>query len=293
MKKYYFAWPESRDGELVFDSQEEISLEVVKSIENMTSDLALFVSEHLYYRMLVKNFSEVLVWLEEFDVVSKFFKFNHDYIPYHHELNRLMINALNGTYVYFQHFGYKLSTEENKQQLTYFRELRNAFLEEHFLYRFFDKLRNYAVHCSIPVTLLRSSIEEPSKAFHFDVHALLRDYNAWGDVRKDLQKDRQSGNDKYCVRTFIMQALLIYQEFHLLVNVDHIQHVRSILAQLRMLIRTEKNQGRFPVFLIIDEEIPEKVEMQSAIESNYMLAVDALKDLTIDIGEKDTGGLTI
>lgn len=71
-------------------------------------------------------------------------------------------------------------------------ETANLF-DGHFAYRFFYKLRNYVQHCGLPP--LEGSINEGEReatkrsvTFHVKTTVLLREFDGWGPVTKDLRE---------------------------------------------------------------------------------------------------------
>ncbi len=276
MKRYFFGWWSRTGDQLTLTGDREISVEVFNDIREMTAYLGHFLSDQLYYGMLCKNFREVLDYIEKFETAAEAFQYHHEYIPYANELNRLMINALGSVFTYLNHFETAFKKEDLPTELAHFKATTQRFFDEYFLYRFFYKMRNYAIHFGLPVTLLQDSIAEPGKTFYFDRDALLEDFD-WGGI---VTADLKNGADKYCVKELAAEALEMYREFHMEILSKRLEQVMETMKSLERFSRVTGEYREFPVFLIIDEEQPDKPpSIQAMITDQYISVENALRDL--------------
>lgn len=278
MKSYYFAWLDNVDKQLTITPGEETNIDVVNEIENMVATLGQFLSDQFYYGMLCKNFKELLDIIKKYEKSSESFKYSHEYVPYINEINRFMINSLGSVFTYLNHYEYMLKKAGKKEGIENFKAISSKYFDTHFIYRFFYKLRNYVVHCQIPITCLEASVKNPNKTFYFDSHKLLKSFD-WGKI---VEADLKNGAKKYCVKNLVLQALSVYREFHLEMISDQIKNVIIVMKQLKKFSRIKNSQQQFPMFLVIDEDNPDSPIIQSMITDSYILADKALKELSID-----------
>jgi hypothetical protein len=229
--------------------------------------------------MLYNNFKEVLDTINKYEKASECFTYSHEYVPYANELNRLMINALGSVFTYLNHFEYTFKKEGKEKELANFKTLSSKYFDNYFTYRFFYKLRNYVVHCKIPITCLEDSIEAPTTTFFFDSNALLDGFD-WGKV---VGADLQNGDKKYCVKELVSQALSMYREFHIDIISNQLKNVIASMKQLEQFTRIKNHCREFPAFLIIDEDDPDHPSIQSMIADNYISVDKELKNLAMDL----------
>lgn len=279
MRRYFFAWWDKIAEQITLTGSEEINIDIVNEIKNMQSPLGEFLLDQFYYGMLCKNFQELLEIIKTYEINGKSFKYNHEYIPYANELNRLMINSLGSIFTYLNHFEYTYKKEGKEKELANFKAVSSKYFDTRFIYRFFYKLRNYAVHCEIPITCLQDSINAPGSTFYFDTQALLDGFD-WGKI---VKADLQNGDEKYCVKELVIQALSMYREFHIEIISTQLRRVIVTMKQLGKYSRIKNNSREFPVFLVIDEDNPNQPNIQSIITDNYISVDKALKDLAIDL----------
>lgn len=113
------------------------------------------------------------------------------------QLNALLINWLTSMRLYIDHAQTRLTREYGRasSELSAFRDWCTTAFDKSLGYRFMYKLRNYTLHCGLPLSGIDVVPRRTGSPIHwhqevvFYLHRdrLLSDYGEWGPVYKDLQ----------------------------------------------------------------------------------------------------------
>lgn len=133
-------------------------------------------------------------------------------------LNVELFNVLSAAYFYFSEFAETNIVRKygkESEQLEFLKKTTSEYFDRYFEYRFFYKLRNYAVHCGLPIQIVRRVYVEREVnhkeefAIWFDCPHLLRSYDSWGrHVKKDLEKYNMLPVNSVCINfTYVAVAL--------------------------------------------------------------------------------------
>ena len=151
------------------------------------------------------------------DVINKSSKWNglseNDIELIQLELNRRLLNYLSSVRTYLDHsetFLKRLFGKES-EQVKLFKTICSGFYDTFFSYRFFYKLRNYAQHCGLPISNIRTSIESQPELdatkitmhLKFDKQKLLDGFDWDQKTRNDL---KQMGSEFDFMPLFIENA---------------------------------------------------------------------------------------
>lgn len=112
-------------------------------------------------------------------------------------LNVELFNVLSASYFYFSEYSQTNIVRKygkDSEALSFLKATRSRYFDAYFEYRFFYKLRNYAVHCGLPIQIVRrvpirrDGVAAEGFAIWFDCEMLLRSYDGWGrHVKNDLE----------------------------------------------------------------------------------------------------------
>lgn len=123
------------------------------------------------------------------------------------EANRLLLNFLTSARLYLDHTETRLKKRygAESEQYNKFKLATSSAFDGLFVYRFFYKLRNYIQHCGMAIKITSDFSSSKNLLGHADIHKmriefdpqeLLNNYNDWGPVKKDLQKEKDNLNVK-------------------------------------------------------------------------------------------------
>lgn len=117
------------------------------------------------------------------------------------EANRLLLNFLTSCRSYIEHNDTRLKRRYGREskQVKKFTYAKDSVEEGNFAYAFCCKLRNYVQHCGMAIDVqsnfsrskgLSGPVDIHKMKIEFDPEKLLDNYNEWGDVKKDLKKEK-------------------------------------------------------------------------------------------------------
>lgn len=188
----------------------DISEDLYNLLNEKEKALTHFLFSNNYYKMLLTNINELL------DYISKIENQENKNIFEMEErilnVNRLTINLLGLFFSYINHYENDLKdfTGKNSEQVKKFKHITSKYFDEHFEYRFLYKLRNYSIHCSIPITTISTSIDNPIKQYCIDTKFLLNNFSQWGTiVKNDLEN-----MDKINIKKLIQDSKPVFNELH-------------------------------------------------------------------------------
>lgn len=275
---YSFGWYELRNGEIFLKEDREISGDEFIKIGQSSELLSYFNMNNSYYDMMEKNFEEVLKIINQFEQNRESFTYEKDSVPYIKELNRLLINALGSFFCFINHYEYILKTKFEKDTLSKpFKKICSYYFDNYFEYRFLYKLRNYVVHCNIPVSLIQSTQNNPKRSFYINVTELLAEFD-WGEkVKKDLENFYSNIE----VKSFIINVQnMLYTLNKELMSLD-IHGIITSINYLKAFARLNDNkEAQMPVIIINDSNNPEKIEIKS-FGDNFFEAIQTVVNFKI------------
>lgn len=270
---YSLGWYELKNGEISLKEDREISGDEFIKIGQCSELLSYFNMNANYYDMMEKNFKEVLKIINQFEQSRESFVYEKESVPYIKELNRLLINALGSFFCFLNHYEYILKTKFEKDTLSKpFKKICSNYFDNYFEYRFLYKLRNYAIHCNIPVSLIQSTLNNPKRSFYINVNELLAEFD-WGEkVKKDLENLKSNIE----VKSFIINVQnMLYILNKELMSLDSHGIITS-LNYLKDFTRINDNkEAQMPVIIINDSNNPEKIEIKS-FGDNFFEAIQTV-----------------
>lgn len=277
--KYFWGWFETHDGQITVVSnsdQAEVGVEIINTISEKSKTIGRFISYHMYFEMLFRNFMDILKVIDEFEQAEKNFKFEQEFIPYSYNINRLFINALGSIFTYINHYENSIADSDISKSM---KRLTSEFYDKYPLYRFLYKLRNFVVHIGLPITCLSSTLDRPEKEFYIDRNYLLENYDRWGPK---VTADIKSFDENISVKELTNDAMKLFLEFHLKLMEKQISQVLEIQRFFDGLGRHVEGQIQYPVLLRIDEEKNEVVGLENIFDSNMIQVEHALRILGIE-----------
>lgn len=190
----------------------EIDKEDYNLIENAVNDIFLFGSHQSLYIMCARNYDDMILYLQEVQDVLRtqpmtFLddqKRNEIYL----EINRKMLNYLSSFRTFVDHYATRLKRQDQEDMRDYhaFKDATTYFFDNSFAYRFCYKLRNYAQHVGLPISISdilflpfldqddSQSVSQSIYTIHllFNPAQLLINYQDWGSIiTADLEKQEQ------------------------------------------------------------------------------------------------------
>ena len=240
---YYIAEFKATSNGQELNIIEEMSEELYTLLNNSSSTLSHFLFSNNYYKMLKTNINELLDYVDKIERNQS----NNNNILILNEktlnINRLTINLLGIFFSYINHFEHDLKEFRGKTstQVKKFKEITSKYFDNYFEYRFLYKLRNYSVHCSLPITTLSSSIENPVGKYYIDTKNLLENFSDWGSiVKNDLIK-----LDNIEIKELIQKSSVMFDSLHKeLVLIDNF----SIYTDIKLI---EDNMPKYIKYQII------------------------------------------
>lgn len=188
----------------------DITEEYYNLLAEKEQALTHFLFSNNYYKMLFMNIDELLNYIKEIE--NKESKTAFEMEECFLNVNRLTINFLGLFFSYINHYEKDLKdfTGKDSEQVKKFKNITSKYFDKHFEYRFFYKLRNYSIHCTIPITSINSSIVNPTKRYCIDIDSLLDNYNDWGPiVKKDLESI-----DTIDIKKIMQDSKKMFNELH-------------------------------------------------------------------------------
>lgn len=277
--KQFWAWFVNQDGQLsiVADQKNstEVSAETLNNIIQKSQIVGRFIAKHVYFEMLFYNFTDVIKAIKEFEDDEENFKFEHEFIPYSTNINRLLINALGSIFTYVNHYENGISDISISSDI---KRLTSQFFDESPLYRFLYKLRNYVVHVDMPVTELSFGIDTPSKEFYIDKSHLLKRFDWGSKVRSDLE----NFPDKISVKKLASEAIKLFVKFHRQIMMDQINEILKIQQYFDGFGRIIENHIQYPVILKVNDENAGSVQIEDLFTNNVVLIEEAMRVIGID-----------
>lgn len=275
---YNLGWYELRNGEISLKEDRTVSNDEFVKIGESSQLLLYFNMNINYYDMMEKNFEEVLNIINKFEENRESFVYEKETVPYIKELNRLLINALGSFFCFLNHYEYILKTKFEKDTLfKSYKKICSNYFDSYFEYRFLYKLRNYVVHCNIPVSLIQSTQKKPKRSFYINVAELLAEFD-WGEK---VKKDLKNLNSNIEVKSFIITVKnMLYSLNKELLSLD-INGIVTSLNYLKTFVKINDNkEAQMPVIIINDIDEPEKIEIKS-FGDNFFEAIQTVTKFQI------------
>jgi hypothetical protein len=173
---------------------------------------------------------------------------------------------------------YKRRHGRQSSQVERFESARRAAYDNSLGYRFTYKLRNYAQHCGLPLSSVQLRLPKHGESgvqrieFHLKRDDLLRDYDEWGPVKKDLKAMAPAftllplvADAMEALRTLAQEVLRIDIEYAL----EGVPTIRDALNRLEgrpgrraLMVFTPNRDGtvRFNFAYLPDEESFARIE---------------------------------
>lgn len=270
---YYMGKFEQKDGEQTFYGDWEITKEEYDKFVTSNETLGRIVSNYDYYEMLMSNVDEVLSVIHAFEAKRDSFVYSNEIEPYVRELNRTFINALGSFACYLNHYEYVLKTKYDDNSIfDKFKKVCNTYFDSYFAYRFFYKLRNYVVHCNIPVTLLESTANCVEETFYIDVSELLEEFD-WGKIVKEDLEGLEADIGVKDFITAVRGMLMNLNKDILFLDEDRIKDAMEYLKSV--LLVDENGEAHVPAIIMVDDEDASKMQV-TMYGDNFLAACKIL-----------------
>lgn len=276
--KQFWGWLDNRDGQIMITAepnQTEVPFETTEIIFEKSKIVGLFISYHMYFEMMIQNFFDVINIIEEFEQIEQVSKCEQDFIPYGYNVNRLFMNALGSIFAYINY--YEKSRLDSVVSSNTVR-LTSKYYDKYPLYRFLYKLRNFAVHVGLPITLLSTSAEKPNKEFYLDRDYLLEN-NDWGSK---IVSDIKEFEENISVKNLSKEAIKLFITFHLELMSGQIDEIVEIQKYFDTFGRIIGCHIQYPVLLKIDDEDNKNVQIEDLFADIIVQVEHAFRLLGID-----------
>ncbi len=224
-------------GEIISEEQRDALINSLSEIGNIDSNRRL-------YELVFENKNEFITALnrDSIEMVKSSLSIQGNrniYDKYYSNFNRLFLNYISSIQTYLDHnetyvhrkFGNK------SYEAIRFKTWTSQCFDNYFSYRFFYKLRNYAVHCVLPLQEFNLSVEREgdgargSLKIEFKPETLLANYNEWGKVKNDLQKF----TDNFSLIPLIEEMTKILLDFFMFINILSENNVRAAVIYIRQM----------------------------------------------------------
>jgi hypothetical protein len=182
-------------------------IELDREISNQNHELLLGAIDELHFyesnlrllEMIILNNNEFIELTKKSrDLIENSLSIighKENYYNHHLNLNRLFFNYLSSIRTFLDHIETKTKRKYGKDsgKSQNFKNITSYFFDTYFPYRFIYKLRNYSLHCGLPIDEVEVSVTKiaedtfmPEYKIEFDSQELLANYSEWGKVKQDL-----------------------------------------------------------------------------------------------------------
>jgi len=269
METYLGYWIQA-DGNNVLIKGDDITEKDVIEFEKKCESINNFLLQCSFFDMLLKNFSELMETLDSLKKNQKTFTTELEVVRYLPEVNRLLINALGSFHIYSDNYDryQKRTGEIGVTPGVCWRNdpcrITSQYYREYFIYRFFYKLRNFSVHCAIPVTSMVSTEDAPTKQlFISKTHLIDNNSFDWGDIKNEINNDIN-------LLHYIYEFIIMIKSFHKKAVSPMLENVHSTLCFFDNLAKnfTDENgeYRKLPNIITIYED--EEIHLNSCINLN-------------------------
>lgn len=275
---YNLGWFDKKNKNVLIKGDREITHDEYIKIGKSAEILSYVAVNYNYFEMMIKNVDEVLGVISAFEQKIDTFMYNTEMTPYVKELNRTFINALGSFLCFLNHYEYILKTKfADDEIVARFKKICNEYFDNYFEYRFFYKLRNYVVHCNIPVSLLESNQDVIRYTFYIDVKNLLKEFD-WGKIVKN---DLERLNSNIEVKDLITRVLNMLYKLNKDVILLDAARISDALSYLKNFVKIDDNRGaQMPIIIIEDSNDFEKLEIKS-FGDNYFVVYNIYAKLSV------------
>lgn len=168
------------------------SIDELNNFENLRRLFQIFLLNHNEFIEFTINDSKLL-FENSLSITGNKENYNKHFL----HLNRIFLNYLTSFRTLLDHIETIIKRKYGKstKETMHFEELKSYLFDNFFAYRFVYKLRNYAQHCGLPIDeFLLSATKVTDEKFKteykidFDSEKLLKKFDGWGIVKKDLMK---------------------------------------------------------------------------------------------------------
>ncbi|WP_159798927.1 hypothetical protein [Flavobacterium sp. MK4S-17] len=204
----------------------EISSSEHEKLLKAISELHFYESNLRLLEMIILNNNELTDLANTGkDLVHNSLSFTGDkraYYVHHLNMNRKFLNYLSSIRSFLDHIETNTKRRYGKEsyKIQEFKKITGYLYDSYFAYRFLYKLRNYSLHCGLPIDDIELSVTKvgensfrPEYKVEFDARELLANYAEWGPVKSDLKKmDKFSvfevTNDMFPILTELWQKIM-------------------------------------------------------------------------------------
>lgn len=208
-------------GEIISQEQRDNIIQAIAEIGNIDSNRRLF-------ELAFQNKNEFIEALnkDSVEMVKSSLTIQGDrsiYDKYYMNFNRLFLNYISSIQTFIDHnetFIYRKFGNKSKEGIA-FREYTSKCFDTHFPYRFFYKLRNYAVHCVLPLEEFNLSGERVgenvrgSLKVEFKPTTLLNNFDGWGRI---LDNELKNMTENFSLIPLIDEMTKILLDFFMFIN---------------------------------------------------------------------------
>lgn len=243
------------EKEFKIDFHDQLSLETYKKFQEASREIEDLYANRRLLEIVMLNFQELHEFIEpafrelitQGSTMSGAKRKNGDKFTV--RINRLFLNYLSSVRTFQDHSQLGIDRKFGKDSTVYekYKSILGVFYDQSFAYRFFNKLRNYAQHCGLPLedfgyTLQRNQKDGGAQAqFHFvfDRDSLLKAYDGWGKkVREDLQTKEKHFEVWPLVHEMTHNIIQIGINIEIL-NKDRLMHSINFIEKLAKNFRGE------------------------------------------------------
>ena len=164
--------------------------------------------------------------------------------------NRLLLNYLGSIKTFIDHTETFLTRKfgDQSDQLIIYKKLLSRYYDQHFVYRFFYHLRNYAQHVRNPIDHFNLSLKVRSEAemvegsldICFDRDSLLNHYGKWKHVEGDLRSKEAVFEVLPLISEMTVLILEITEEIEKIIKEEVLRSGQAILDIVKVSPSIEK-----------------------------------------------------
>lgn len=188
-------------------------------------------------------------------------------------INAAILNLLSSMRLYLDHTKTRLSRCD-KSELSEHQEATHMEFDNVFAYRFFDKLRNFAQHCGMPITVLSASsnLEQQTGGtnftfeLNFDRDFLLKEFHEW---KHPVTEELRALDTQFDVLKLVDDVIASFRALREKTILIYIRRLEPNITFLKSLLNeTAQFQGT-PLVIRKKEDIQVAGGRQAQIEMKY------------------------
>jgi hypothetical protein len=223
-----------------------LTIEEFEEISKEIEELEKFHSEDALYNLVELNYLDLKARLDLY--LNQYIanprldlnEFSSQFI----DLNRLILNLLSSVRTYLDHTETRLKRTfgDNSSEYKLFKRLTNECFDNHFAYRFLEKLRNYSQHCGLPTGTISLTEDEKGHTLKLSLlrDSLLKNFDAWGSI---VKPELQMQNAEFDIISLLEKKVELLKEINQKISSSLLKKLTNQGNHLLDLMNETQNKG--------------------------------------------------